>query len=237
MNPRTALGVFAAFSLARAALAPAFDLMPQCAYYFTYAEHPALSYYDHPPMIGWLLWLSAALFGKSTLAVRGAAFATTFATQLALWALARRVAGPEVAARSLALFTVGGVALLLSWIAVPDVPLLLFWALALLTLHRAIFDEPSAGVSRVAWLAGGALMGLAFLSKYTALFLPGGLLLFLLLSREHRRHLRTPWPWAALAVAQLVSLPVYVWNARHGFASFSYQTAGRAAELRFDPGD
>jgi hypothetical protein len=34
-----------------------------------------------------------------------------------------------------------------------------------------------------------------------------------------------------------VSLPVYLWNARHGFASFRYQALGRAAESRLDPED
>lgn len=239
---RLALGLFAAFSLVRAALAPTFDLMPQGAYYFTYAAHPALSYYDHPPMLGWLLLAGLLLLGKSTLAVRATVFVTTLATQLAFYALARRLLAPEEASRALVLLTTGGLALLLSWIAVPDVPLLLFWTLALLALDRALGGIVRAGEERAGppgrwWLAAGAAMGLAFLSKYTALFLQGGLVLFLLASREDRRWLRTPWPWVSLALAHVVSLPVYVWNARHDFASFRYQLLGRAAESRLDLGD
>lgn len=239
---RFALGAFALFSLARAALAPTFELMPQSAYYFTYAEHPALSYYDHPPLLGWLLLAGSLLLGKSTLAVRATVFVTTLSTQLAFYALARRVLAPRAADRALVLLTVGGVALLLSWIAVPDVPLLLFWVLSLLALDRALGgvareDGGATGVRARWWLAAGAAMGLAFLSKYTALFLQGGLVLFLLASRKDRRWLRTPWPWASLAVAHLASLPVYVWNVRHDFASFRYQFLGRAEESRFDPDD
>lgn len=242
---RKALGVLAVFSLARAVLAPLFDLMPQSAYYFTYAEHPALSYYDHPPMLGWLLLAGALLLGKSTIAVRATVFVTTLATQLSFYLLARRLLAPEAASRGLVLLTTGGVALLLSLIAVPDVPLLLFWSLALLALDRALgglgetSTEPRGPVPVRGgwWLAAGAAMGLAFLSKYTALFLQGGLGLFLLASRDDRRWLRTPWPWLSLALAQVVSLPVYVWNAQHDFASFRYQFLGRAATSRFDPGD
>lgn len=239
---RFALGLFAVFSLVRAALAPTFDLMPQSAYYFTYAEHPALSYYDHPPLLGWLLLAGSALLGKSALAVRATVFATTFATQLAFYALARRLLAPEAAGRALVLLTTGAVALLLSWIAVPDVPLLLCWTLSLLALDRALGgaagEAPAPGDGRGRWwLAAGATMGLAFLSKYTAVFLQGGLLLFLLLSRPDRRWLRTPWPWASLAAAHLVSLPVYLWNARHGLASFRYQLLGRAEESHLDPAD
>lgn len=243
MSPRAALSLFAAFSLVRALLAPTFGLMPQSTYYFTYAEHPALSYYDHPPMIGWLLWLGAALFGKSALAVRGTVFVTTFATQLALYVLGRRLLGKEAAGRALVFFTASGVALLLSFIAVPDVPLLLCWTLALLALERALFPiETEADGERgrggwLPWIAAGLAMGLAFLSKYTGVFLQGGLVLFLLASPAHRPLLRTARPWVALAVAQVVSLPVWIWNLRHDFASFAFQFGGRAAESRFDPDD
>jgi hypothetical protein len=139
------------------------------------------------------------------------------------------------------------VALLLSVIATPAVPLLLFWALSLLALERALFGgeegaaETQSGRSGwLYWLAAGAAMGLAFLSKYTGVFLQGGLVLFFLASPGHRHLLRTlrgGGPWLALAVAQLVSLPVWIWNLRHDFASFAFQLGGRASESRFDPDD
>lgn len=271
MRPRAALLAFALFSLVRAVLLPAFELMPQSAYYATaYAEHPALSYYDHPPLIGWLLWLGTALLGSTTLGVRATVFVATLGTQVALYALALRFLDRAGAGRALALATSGGVAVLMSFLAVPDVPLLLCWALALLALERALFGRnPSPGDPRALsgtragtgagtsaatgaaegsevvprrwrgtawWAAAGVAMGLAFLGKYTGVFLQGGLVLFLLASREHRRRLRTPGPWICLLLAQAVSLPVYVWNARHGWASFAYQSAGRAEEARgFDP--
>lgn len=240
MRPKAAFLVFALVSLVRAALLGAFDLMPQSAYYATaYAQHPALSYYDHPPLIGWLLWLGTALLGSTTFGVRATVFVATLGTQLAVYALARRFLDPAGAGRTLVLLTTGGVAVLMSFVAVPDVPLLLFWALALLALEAAVFPRGGSGSGssrRIApWAAAGAAVGLAFLGKYTGVFLQGGLVLFLLVSREHRRLLRTPGPWLCLALAQAVSLPVYVWNARHGWASFAYQSAGRASEARFDP--
>jgi hypothetical protein len=113
-----------------------------------------------------------------------------------------------------------------SLIATPDVPLLLFWSLALLFLYRAIFGE-----SRLSWVVAGAMMGLAFDSKYTGIFLPLGLFLFLLLSTAHRRFLKSPWPYLSLAVAQLFAIPVYLWNAQHGFASFLFQSTERATRI------
>jgi len=230
---RTLFLVFVAVTLLRVVLLGAFDLMPQSAYYASYAEHLSLSYYDHPPMIGWYLFAWFALFGKSALVLRTAIFTAMLATELLVYALAsaffggrQRAADDTTAERALVVLATSGMATQLSFIAVPDVPLLFFWALSLWLLHRILFlNRPAL------WPAAGAAMGMALLSKYTAVYLQGGLVLFLLASPAHRRHLRRPGPWLALVIAHVVALPVYVWNARHGWASFLFQSAGRAAEI------
>src|SRR5437667_7695724 len=47
-----------------------------------------------------------------------------------------------------------------------------------------------------------------------------GLFLFLVLSREHRFHLRTPWPWMAVIIAALWTTPVFIWNSHRGWVTF-----------------
>ena len=51
------LTILFAFQLFRLLLLPFFGMMPQDAYYDFYGEHLALSYFDHPGMIGYLLRL------------------------------------------------------------------------------------------------------------------------------------------------------------------------------------
>ena len=211
-----------AVAVARALLLPCFELVPQEAYYAFYAQHPALSYFDHPPLLAWMLALSLRLFGHHALAVRAVPFLLTLGTQLAFVPLARRFVEGDVGRAVLLLATTGAVTLL-SVVALPDAPLVLFWTLALVALASALFDGKA-----LAWPLAGLFMGLAFDAKYTGAALWAGVPLFLLLSLPHRRLLRTPGPFLALAVAQLVALPVYVWNAQHGWASFFFQTAGRA---------
>ena len=46
------------------------DLAPQETYYWNYAEHPALSYFDHPPMIAWIIGAGQFFLGKNALGVR-----------------------------------------------------------------------------------------------------------------------------------------------------------------------
>ena len=72
------------------------------------------------------------------------------------------------------------------------------------------------------WLLLGALLGLAGLSKYTAIF--AALAVALCLLQAHGlRLLRHPPLWAAVVLALLLVLPVVVWNAQHEWVSFRYQ--------------
>jgi 4-amino-4-deoxy-L-arabinose transferase-like glycosyltransferase len=211
-----------AAAAARALLLPAFELVPQEAYYAFYAREPSLSYFDHPPLLAWALAAAFRLFGQRALAVRAVPFLLTLGTQLAFLPLARRFVGGGVG-RAALLFCTTGVVTLLSLVALPDPPLVLTWTLALLALASALFEG-----KRWAWPLAGVFLGLAFDAKYTGAALWAGLFLFLVASPVHRRLLRTPGPWVALGVAQLVALPVYVWNAQHGWASFLFQSSGRA---------
>jgi hypothetical protein len=64
----------------------------------------------------------------------------------------------------------------------------------------------AAGVARRRWLGLGAILGLALLTKFTALALGAGILVGLL-ATPGRRWLATPWPWLAAALALLVGSP------------------------------
>ena len=221
---KAAFFILLALNLARLAFGLCFDLAPQEAYYFLYAQHPALSYFDHPPLMAWSLWLFTSIFGAHPFVLRLTAFTLTLLTQFGFFLLARRFLPTSRQAHALLLFATTAMISVVSLISLPDVPLLLFWTLSLLCLERAIF-----GGRRAFWILAGLCMGLCFDGKYTGVFLQIGLALFLVLSRPHRRWLKTPWPYLSILLAHVAMLPVYVWNAQNGFASFLFQSADRAS--------
>ncbi len=110
------------------------------------------------------------------------------------------------------LFGVGAVTM------TPDTPLLFFWTVCLWAMAR-LHRTRRAGW----WLVAGLAAGLAMASKYTAVLLPIGLCAWCLLLPGQRRWLASPMPWLAAALAALVFLPVLLWNAAHGWASFAKQ--------------
>ena len=53
-----AIGLLLALGIARLAIVAVLPLSDGEAYYDMWARFPAWSYYDHPPMIAWLSWLT-----------------------------------------------------------------------------------------------------------------------------------------------------------------------------------
>ncbi|MGZ6013226.1 MAG: glycosyltransferase family 39 protein, partial [Caulobacteraceae bacterium] len=188
------LALLAALAILRLAAAAAIPLTEDEAYYRLWAQSPRLGYYDHPPMIAWWIWAGVRLAGDAALGVRLLPVAASLVSTLLVFDLGQRLPGRRSGLTAALLYnatiTVGAGALL----AAPDVPASLFWLTALWAMARAQ-DKPAF------WLCAGAAAGLACLSKYAALFLAPGVLLWLALTREGRRTLRTPWPWLAAVVA------------------------------------
>ena len=133
---------------------------------------------------------------------------------------------------AIALNATGYFGMAVGTIAQPDGPLLFFW---LLTIDRlAVAFEQAERVRP--WLWVGLAWGGAMLSKYHAVLLPVGALLYLILRPRALRCLRTPGPYLACVIGIVMFSPVIRWNATHGWASFAFQ-GGRAATskvLRLD---
>ncbi|WP_143307086.1 glycosyltransferase family 39 protein [Chitinophaga vietnamensis] len=201
-------------------------LMPQDAYYYFYGQHLALSYFDHPPAIAWLLRGATDLLGRHAFVVKLTDTVITWFTLLAFYRLAQKFLSPHRSCRALLWLYSTLMVTILSLVSTPDVPLLLFWAIALNCLYKALFEEKPQW-----WIWTGVAMGLAFDSKYTAIFLPFGTVLFLLLSDRHRKQFLSPWPYLAVLFFLLTISPVVIWNVSNQFASFRFQSSQRVGGI------
>jgi len=202
------------------AIAPSLDLTVDEAHYALYAYFPDWSFYDHPPMVGWLLWL-ASLPGATEFSLRVPAALIYLACSALIYHIgARRLDGGSGATGllAMALFSICPIVQLLGFGLVPEFPLLLWTLLIALRAENLTARSGLAG-----WLGFGVLVGLAGLSKYTAVLLLPSLAIYWLRSRELPGMLRTPGPYVAALAALLLISPVLWWNYRHDWASFAYQ--------------
>jgi 4-amino-4-deoxy-L-arabinose transferase-like glycosyltransferase len=229
------LGILAAIAVALALaichilMAVRAELHPTEAYYWLWSRYPAISYYDHPPMVAWWIWAGTQIFGATTLGIRIASILSVLATSAVLYATGRVLFEPAIAARAALWFNVTLLAAVGGFVATPDAPSAFFWALGFLCL--AILFRTGRGAW---WLAVGLFAGLGAISKYTDLFLGLGIVLALVIDRDLRRWFASPWLWAGGALALVAFSPVLLWNHEHNWASFRFQF-GRLADTGLTP--
>jgi 4-amino-4-deoxy-L-arabinose transferase-like glycosyltransferase len=228
---RVVLAVILVSALLRLALAGVLGLTVDESYTVAISRSLSLSYFDHPPLHVWLVGLWARLSGSGQPLVLRLPDIVMFAAST--WLMYRLTAAlfgeraglwAAVTLNLAPLFTINaGLGI------VPDAPLVLFALLAALCFSHALL--PAASRAAQLWLlAAGAAIGLALLSKYTAVFPLAGLFFYLLSCRP--RSLLHPAPWLAALLVLILFTPVLVWNHTHAWASFAFQ-GGRAAPAGF----
>jgi 4-amino-4-deoxy-L-arabinose transferase-like glycosyltransferase len=231
-SARLALGVLLLLLILRLAYALLAPPNSDEAYYWLWGRHPALSYLDHPPLHAWLQGLAHALLGTSLAALRLGPALTSVCSGWILWRLTRRLAPGDEGAPPLAVAAAFASPLfaMLAGFGWNDHLLLLGWLLAGWLALEFLDEVARGGRGRTALVLGAGLaLGLAGLSKYSAVFL--GLAVALVVTRDPRlRHLwRDPRLWLAGLLALAVVSPVLLWNAAHGGASFRFHLTERIA--------
>jgi 4-amino-4-deoxy-L-arabinose transferase-like glycosyltransferase len=208
-------------------------LAPDEAYYWDWSRNPAAGYFDHPPMVAWLIYLSTRLFGATLLGVKFMVVACSFVATLFIYFLAGKYVNKTSAfiilfllANFTVLFGIGGL------VATPDIPMVMFWAIGLFAAYNLFFEN-----SRWSWILLGAAMGCGLLSKYIFGLFIMSVLLFLVCSKAHRSFLFSKRLFGAFLISFVIFLPNIYWNSHHEWVSIMFQFnhgLGGKAFPRFD---
>jgi hypothetical protein len=192
-------------------------------YYYTWSRFLDWSYYDHPPLVAWMVRVTTAL-GRSPAAIHIGPILSAAAFGWLFYRLAERLFRPRTAFFALVVITALPVFVFSSFALNPEAPLAPIWVGFLLVVEgmrkRDEWHRP---------LLAGALLGLAFLAKYTAVLLVPAALIYLAASAPTRRWLRRPSLYAGGAVALLLALPVILWNETRGWPSIRLHLVERAS--------
>lgn len=189
------------------------------AYYALYGQFLDWGYYDHPPMVALLTFLSHFV-GTGALSVRLCTVLLHGATIWLVWKTLSRVNASVrdvneffLIAFSLFMFVLYG------FITTPDAPLLFFTALFFYLYQQYL----KKGSFLLAMLLGLTMAGMLY-SKYMAVLVIG----FVVLSNFK---LLKDWKlWIAVVLAALLFLPHILWQFNHDFPSLKYHFL-----LRKDP--
>ncbi|TVS13442.1 MAG: glycosyltransferase [Wenzhouxiangella sp.] len=220
-----ALGLLAYMLVLRMLYMGHVELIPDEMYYWMYAQNLALSYLDHPPLVGWLIAAGTWLAGDTIFGVRATLIPLTLVGALFFYRYGETMGGRTtgllcvLAFAVLPFFAVSGI------LMTPDAPMIAAWAAALYYFKKALIDdEPRA------FLGLGVAMGLGLLAKYTIALLALAALVFMLVDRRAGRWFFRPQPYLAAGLAALIFVPVLIWNWHNDWASFLFQGTRRLVE-------
>jgi hypothetical protein len=211
-------------------MAAGFCLGNDEAYYYTYALYPALSHFDHPPMVGWVIQLfSLDLYFSSEFFIRlGAVVAGTINTWL-MYCIGRQLRDELTGWYAALLYTASVYGFVIAGVFIlPDSPQSVFWLASVFMLLKAFSGEIDSSAKR-SFLLAALTMGLAFLSKYTTAFLWLGMIIYILV--YNRKWLKTSVFYIAHVLMALLFLPVVLWNAQNNFVSFLFHS-GRVEPVK-----
>jgi 4-amino-4-deoxy-L-arabinose transferase-like glycosyltransferase len=216
--------LFLAIHLAIAALVPLFD---DEAYYALWARDLAPGYYDHPPMIAYMIRMGTNLFGETALGIRLFSVIGFVVSGYLVGDIARRMSGGVVGLPVLAttLYNSNVLVFALGSFATPDAPSTLFWVAALWAAIRAVNTPPDNRLAMLWWVCTGLFIGLGGLSKFTNAFLAVGLLAYLIATPKGRAYLLTGLPYMSVIVAVLPLLPYIFWNLQNDWLGLERQGA------------
>jgi 4-amino-4-deoxy-L-arabinose transferase-like glycosyltransferase len=209
------------------------------AFYWLWGQHPQWSYRDHGPLVGWVAAIGHLLFGWTIAGLRFPTLLTTAATLWVLWLWAGRIE-PERRASffwvSAAIYVCSPLLQIVATNVYPDhvlVPLLLL-ALYLLSGFLAGWRE---GRERYIDLyLGAAVLGLAGLAKYNAVFIGLALAAVIVLDVRLRGLLRRKELYFAAALCIAIVSPVILWNWAYDFPTVRLHGVERYREGGgFDP--
>jgi len=150
------------------------DLLPEEAYYWAYAQNLDFSYFDHPPMVAWLIRLGTTLLGNTELAVRIPSWVCSLVAVTYLFGLAYNLYGKTAAYVSAMLLAVLPIYFSVGFVMTPDAPLYAAWAATLFYFERAFLGGRSKS-----WIGVGICLGLGMVSKYTIALLGPAAIVFI----------------------------------------------------------
>ncbi len=193
------------------------DLFFDESQYWAWSREPALGYFSKPPLLAWLIAAAEHLCGPSEACIRAPAPLMNLGISLLAYATARTLYDARTGfwAAMLAAFGTGSV--FSARIVSTDVPLVLFFALALFAYAR-LLQKPDWRWALVLGLAIGA----GLLAKYAMVYFLAGLVLAAVFDKQARALLARLELWLALGLALIVVSPNILWNAANGFVAFRY---------------
>jgi hypothetical protein len=198
--------------------------------YFSMGNHLSWGFASTPPLMSFLSFIVIHIFGYHEFFVKlfPALFGASIIVLIALFV-------KEIGGKGFAVFTacfaylVSTAMLRTASLFMPVIFELFFWMLFLLFVLKLINRQNPRY-----WMAIGIAFGLAFLNKYSILFLGFSTFIALLIS-EHRKLIFSKYFIYAALLSLIIMLPNIIWQINHNFAVITHMSELYRSQLIYVP--
>lgn len=189
-------------------------------YYWTWAQHLQLSYFDGPPMIAYVIWLTTHLFGNNFFSLGLISFICTLLASYIVYKITQLFADKTSAMLAS-----------LIWLVYPfsttrfiAISMTLDGLEVVFSLLIVYFTCKYLLTSQIKYIyALGVAVGFGLLAKYNVVILVLGIIVFFMVQTNYRKIFINPHLYLAALISVIIFLPVLTWNYQNDWLSFKYQ--------------
>ncbi|MCC6931899.1 MAG: glycosyltransferase family 39 protein [Deltaproteobacteria bacterium] len=192
-------------------------LAPDEAQYWDWSRSLDWAYFSKGPVVAFLIYLSCQIFGDTIFAVRLPALLLFSIFSWLFHSFVKKNYGAYAALIAFLILRTLPIFMVQAFAMTTDTPVALFWLLALIYFHSATIKGRA-----LAWLPGFFFLGLAVLSKYTAMIMLPMIVAYCLFSGSLRNQLKNRFFLLGMVILLTLIAPLLYWNMAHGWVNVAH---------------
>jgi 4-amino-4-deoxy-L-arabinose transferase-like glycosyltransferase len=204
-------------------------------YYWTYARHLDWNYFDHPPVVAWLIRLTTLnLSLHSELAARFGAILSSAICTFIIYKTGVLIHNKRSGWYAALLYSASFYSSIIAGTFIlPDSPQMVFWLLGLLILIKIDKSTINESKNSLLWICFGIVTGLCIMCKVHGVFLWLAVALYAVIWSP--AWWRNPWMYLSGIITLLIISPIVIWNFQNDFITYAYHGARVAPTGGFNP--
>ncbi|MEC8396005.1 MAG: glycosyltransferase family 39 protein [SAR324 cluster bacterium] len=186
-------------------------LLDDEVYYYLWSKKPDFGYPEHGPFLPWIYALISPLLGESALAIRFFGLIGMQFVSVAVYLFMKNRFGIRTAWTAFLIYQLLPATFTMSIVSTIDTPMFIFGTFALLFYSKGFFEN------NYFFYVGGLFLGIAALSKVSAIWLGIGMLFYIIISVRRLEYLKNFHLWISFIFSALIYSPFLIWNYSHDF--------------------
>lgn len=209
----------------RLIIANSLELGNDEVYYWTYPLHLQMNYFDHPPVIAWLMRITTVnmLFQQEIFLRLGAIAGAAAGTWLS-YSIGKKISNERTGWFAALLYNTCIYSSVIAGLFIlPDSPQIVFWLLSIRVALQFTSMENMETPGLKSWVLWGIYTGICTMCKVHGIFLWIGLGLYIIF--YNRSWLSAKGLYISLAITGLIISPIFIWNWQNNFITWQYQSS------------